>query len=210
MEIKEYKPNSHKSKLEAKQAEEKREKIAAVAKAKVVKKKKNNFLSSFISDDAVSIKDYIVDEFLIPLVQNTICDIFEEIPKTIFYGKSGRRRSSNANRVSYTKYSSRRDRDRDYRDRDRDRDRDRYDRRTNIFDSTDIVFDSRGEAEKVLAVMDEIMQEYEIVRVADLYDLAGVSCDFPANDYGWTNIRNARVVHVRDGWVIEMPRAVSI
>lgn len=206
MEIKEYKPNSHKSKLEAKQAEEKREKIAAVAKAKVVTKKKNKLLSSFISDDAVSIKDYIMDEFLIPLVQKTICDIFEEIPKTIFYGKSGRRRSSNSDRVSYTKYSSRRDRDRDYRDRDRDR----YDRRTNIFDSTDIVFDSRGEAEKVLAVMDEIMQEYEIVRVADLYDLAGVSCDFPANDYGWTNIRNARVVHVRDGWVIEMPRAVSI
>ena len=107
--------------------------------------------------------------------------------------------------MSYTKYSSRRDRDRDYRDRDR-----YNDRRTDIFDSTDIIFDSRGEAEKVLAVMDEIMQEYEIVRVADLYDLAGVSCDFPANDYGWTNIRNARVVHVRDGWVIEMPRAVSI
>lgn len=205
MEIKEYKPNSHKSKLEAKQAEEKREKIAAVAKAKVVTKKKNKLLSSFISDDAVSIKDYIIDEFLIPLVQKTICDIFEEIPKTIFYGKSGRRRSSNSDRVSYTKYSSRRDRDRDYRDRDRDS----Y-RRTDIFDSTDIIFDSRGEAEKVLAVMDEIMQEYEIVRVADLYDLAGVSCDFPANDYGWTNIRNARVVHVRDGWVIEMPRAVSI
>ena len=205
MEIKEYKPNSHKSKLEAKQAEEKREKIAAVAKAKVVTKKKNKLLSSFISDDAVCIKDYIVDEFLIPLVQKTICDIFEEIPKTIFYGKSGRRRSSNSDRVSYTKYSSRRDRDRDYRDRDRDS----Y-RRTDIFDSTDIIFDSRGEAEKVLAVMDEIMQEYEIVRVADLYDLAGVSCDFPANDYGWTNIRNARVVHVRDGWVIEMPRAVPI
>ena len=205
MEIKEYKPNSHKSKAEAKAAEEKREKIAAVAKAKVVTKKKNKLLSSFISDDAVSIKDYIVDEFLIPLVQKTICDIFEEIPKTIFYGKSGRRRSSNSDRVSYTKYSSRRDRDRDYRDRDRDS----Y-RRTDIFDSTDIIFDSRGEAEKVLAVMDEIMQEYEIVRVADLYDLAGVSCDFPANDYGWTNIRNARVVHVRDGWVIEMPRAVSI
>lgn len=205
MEVKEYKSNSHKSKLEAKQDEEKREKINAVAKAKVVKKKKNNFLSSFISDDAVSIKDYIVDEFLIPLVQKTICDIFEEIPKTIFYGKSGRRRSSNSDRVSYTKYSSRRDRDRDYRDRDR-----YNDRRTDIFDSTDIIFDSRGEAEKVLAVMDEIMQEYEIVRVADLYDLAGVSCEFPANDYGWTNIRNARVVHVRDGWVIEMPRAVSI
>lgn len=207
MEVKEYKSNSHKSKAEAKVAEEKREKINAVAKAKVVKKKKNNFLSSFISDDAVSIKDYIVDEFLIPLVQKTICDIFEEIPKTIFYGKSGRRRSSNSDRVSYTKYSSTRDRDRDYRDRDRDR---YNDRRTDIFDSTDIIFDSRGEAEKVLAVMDEIMQEYEIVRVADLYDLAGVSCDFPANDYGWTNIRNARVVHVRDGWVIEMPRAISI
>ena len=58
--------------------------------------------------------------------------------------------------------------------------------------------------------MDEIMEEYEIVRVADLYDLVGITGDFTDNKYGWTNIRNAEVVRVHDGYKIKMPRAIPI
>ena len=74
----------------------------------------------------------------------------------------------------------------------------------------DIVVETRGEAESVLARMDEIMDEYEQVRVADLYDLVGISGDYTDNKYGWTNIRNARVVRTRDGYKIEMPRAIAL
>lgn len=196
--MEEYKSNSHRSKEEKKQAPD-RKKTQAVAKAKVKKKSSvRKFTETFVSEDVSNVKDYIIGDFIIPLIQKTICDIFEEIPKTIFYGKSkGRKHTSD--RLSYRSYS-----DRDRRDR-------RYDEpRRSRFDSDDIVFDTRGEAEKVLSVMDEIMDEYDLVRVSDLYDLAGLSCPYVWNDYGWTNIRNAEVVRVRDGYVIKMPRATNI
>ena len=198
--LEEYKSNSHRSKEEKQQLPD-RKKVQQVTKAKVKKKGAvRKFADTFISEDVSSVKDYIINDFIIPLIQKTICDVFEEIPKTIFYGKSSKGRRSYSDRVSYRSYS---DRDRRYRDREEPRNRSR-------FDSDDIVFDSRGEAEKVLSVMDEIMDEYDLVRVSDLYDLAGLSCPYVWNDYGWTNIRNAEVVRVRDGYVIKMPRATNI
>lgn len=198
----EYKSNSHRSKEENSKTTER--KVQKVVSGKVKEKKKSGvrkFADTFISEDVGSVKNYIIGDFIIPLIQKTICDIFEEIPKTIFYGKSRNKRSS-GDRVSYRSYSDRRD----YRRYDDPRDS----RSRTRFDSDDIIFDSRGEAEKVLSVMDEIMDEYELVRVSDFYDLAGLSCPYVWNDYGWTNIRNAEVVRVRDGYVIKMPKATPI
>ena len=58
--------------------------------------------------------------------------------------------------------------------------------------------------------MDEIIDTYGIVTIADFYDLAGVTGDYTTNNYGWTNIRNAEVVRVRDGYIIKMPKAMPI
>ena len=54
------------------------------------------------------------------------------------------------------------------------------------------------------------MEEYGTVRVADLYDLVGVTGQYTDNNYGWTNIRNAEIVRVRDGYKIKMPRALPL
>ena len=59
-------------------------------------------------------------------------------------------------------------------------------------------------------IADEIMEEYETVRVADLYDLVGITGNYTDNNYGWTNIKNAQVVRVRDGYKIKMPRAIPL
>ena len=90
-----------------------------------------------------------------------------------------------------------------------------YDHRSSIVRSTnysydDIILNSRGEAEDVLVRMDELMETYGLVRVADLYDLVGITGNYTDNKYGWTNIRNAEIVRVRDGYMIKMPRAVPI
>ena len=54
------------------------------------------------------------------------------------------------------------------------------------------------------------MDTYGLVRVADLKDLVGISDNYTDNKYGWTNIRNAEIVRVRDGYMIKMPKAVPI
>lgn len=205
MENFDYKSNSNKSKTEAvKQAEEKR--VEKVVTGKVVTKKKSGFskfAGEFISEDAKNIKSYVIGDVLIPAFKKAISDIITDGIDIILYGGNGRSRSgrSNADRVSYRSY---------YDDR-RQSDRlttSRYS--SNSYSYDDIILDSRGEAEEVLARMDELMDTYGLVRVADLKDLVGITGSYTDNKYGWTNIRNAEIVHVRDGWMIKMPRAVAI
>ena len=54
------------------------------------------------------------------------------------------------------------------------------------------------------------MDTYGLVRVADLYDLVGITGNYTDNKYGWTNITRAEIVRTRDGFMIKMPRAVPI
>ena len=74
----------------------------------------------------------------------------------------------------------------------------------------DIFFDTREEAEEVLSKMDELIELYGVVRVADLYELVGITRDYTDNKYGWKNIRNARIERTRDGYAIKLPRALLI
>ena len=72
------------------------------------------------------------------------------------------------------------------------------------------MFESRGEAEEVLTRMDELLSTYGVVSIADLYDLAGLTCPYTANNYGWTDIHTAQIVRIRDGYVINMPRVMPL
>ena len=74
----------------------------------------------------------------------------------------------------------------------------------------DIILETRGEAEEVLERMEELIETYGIVSVADLYDLVGITGNYTDNKYGWTNIRNAEPVRVRDGYMLKLPKALPI
>ena len=195
----------------AARAERKQEAAAAVTEKRAekvvkgrVRTKKNElrkWTDIFITEDVHNVKNYILMDVLVPAIKKAIYDIVvNSLDMTMYGGRSGGGRRSNADRVSYTDYGSASRRD----------DRRRESRNTSVFDYDDIILDTRAEAEKVLSCMDEIMETYDIVRVADLFDLVGETCPHTANKYGWTNIRNAKIVSVRGGYRIEMPRAVHI
>lgn len=195
-----YKPNSHRAREEQKE----KKKVEKVVKGKVQTKKKSEFgkmADIFISEDAVNVKSYIFMDVLVPAIKKAISDIVTDGIDMILYGGTGHgKRSSKADKISY----------RNYYDRDRDR-YSRNDTRTRSgYGYDDVILESRGEAEDVLTRMDELMDEYGMVSVADLYDLVGISCNYTDNNYGWTNIRNAEVVRVRNGYMIKMPKALPI
>lgn len=198
-----YAPNSKKFKEEQKAELEEKKKIDKVVNGPVKIKKKNEiskFKEVFISEDIANVKSYVVMDVLIPAVKKAISDIITNGIDMILYGDSGRnRRSSGASKVSY----------RDYYDRGRDR-RDEPTRSRTGYSYDEIIIDSRGEAEEVLNRMDELIETYGIVSVADLYDLVGETCDYTANKYGWTNIRNSEPVRVRDGYILKLPKPLPI
>ena len=58
--------------------------------------------------------------------------------------------------------------------------------------------------------MDGMLETYGVVSVADMYDLVGITCNYTDNKYGWTNLRNAEPVRVRDGYMLKLPKAGPI
>ena len=60
--------------------------------------------------------------------------------------------------------------------------------------------------------MEDLLDQYKLVSVADLYDLVGISGDYTDNKYGWTNLRNARVERLRyeDGYILKLPKALPL
>lgn len=195
--MEEYRPNSHKYREEQKQLPKK--KVEKVVNHQGRTRKKNGIqklADIFLSEDAVDVKSYVIFDVLIPTAKKTILDVVE----SFLYGEVNRSsKKGPASRVQYGRYYK----------SDRDRDT-RRERKRSGYSYDEIVVDTRGEAEDILSRMDELIDVYGLVSVADLYDLAGVSSNFTDNKYGWTDIRKAEAIRVSDGYLIKLPRPLPL
>ena len=191
----EYKGNSHRSKEQQESAE--RKKIEPIAQAKTKKKSEaKKLVGAFVQEDVTSVKDYIINDVLIPAAKKAITDIITNGIEMLLYGETRSKSKDRSTKVSYTKYY------------DRDYDRPARSRGRYGYDYDDIILDTRKEAEEVLDRMDDLIDSYGVVSVADLYDLVGISGNYTDNKYGWTNLRNADVQRVRDGYLLKLPKAL--
>ena len=83
-------------------------------------------------------------------------------------------------------------------------------KRTKI--DTEIVFEHRNNALVALSNLKDIFDLYYVVSVADLYDQAGIKCDYTYGRFGWKDhdaIHNAKVVKVKGGYMIDLPEPVE-
>lgn len=203
--MEDYKPNSHKYKEEVAKPNPQEKKIQKVitGNAKTRKKSEIRKLTDiFISEDVSNVKSYVLMDVLVPAIKKAISDIVTNGVDMILYGESrhtGRR--SSASKVSYEKY---------YPDQ-----RDRRDipvsRARNGLDYDDILFDNRGDAEAVLTALEDIIDQFGVASVGDLYDLAEITTtNYAINKYGWTDLRSAQVLRARDGFMIKFPRAIPL
>lgn len=204
--MEDYKSNSHRSKEQPKIPEQQRAK--KVVSGAVKTKKKNEirkFTDIFVAGDLASVGDYIMYDIVVPNVKRLIEDISVSGIRMFLHGKDGAKysdRGSGMPKISYRSYyedkqSSRSSNNDDYRTRGR-------------FDYDDLVFDSRGDAEVVLTQMDEMLDRFKVVTVLDMYDAAGVTAPYTADKYGWTDLHEAKIVPVRNGYVIKLPRAFPV
>ena len=209
MEIKDYPSNSHKSKTQAKndnKVDKRVLKPVATGTVKTAKKSEfRKFTDAFVSEDASNVKSFILQDVIVPAVKRILDDMIVGSLRMFLYGDKGRPGggNTNASKVSY----------RSYYERENDRRRDTSPNRVRSgFDYDTITFESRGDAEAVLSTMDAMLDQYDIVSVADYYDAANISTDnYMVNRYGWTNLSTARVERNRDGeYYIKLPRAMPL
>lgn len=198
-----YKPNSHAYREEQKQLDNEKRKVEKVVRGKVKTKKKGELsrLSDiFISEDVSNVKSYIFMDVLVPAIKKAAYDIVTDGISMFLYGNTAGKSRSDA-KVSYRNYYDAPKASNSYRDTQP---------RTR-FDYDDIVYESRGEAEMVRSQMEEMIDRYGVVSVADMYDAAGLTAPYTANKYGWTSIRTAEPVRVRGGgYILKLPKAMPI
>lgn len=190
----EYKPNSHRSKETP--SEKKVEKvISGTAKPK----KKNGvhkLADVFVAEDMYSVGNYIFMDVLVPAFKKAVSDVVTNGIEMLLYGETGKTKRSST-RVSYS----------DYYDRNERRSAPSNKR---MYGFDEVILDSRSDAEDVLTSMDELIEAYGVASVADLYDLVGMDSNYTDNRYGWTNLRSAQVVRVRDGYLLKLPKALPL
>lgn len=199
----EYKPNSYKYKEEQKNAVVEEKRVEKVVKGTVKTKKKtgaSKLADIFISEDVSNVKSYIFMDVLVPAIKKAVSDIVTDGIEMILYGGTGRgKKTSSGSKVSYSKYYEKKD-ERHY-DSAKARVR---------FDFDEIIFESRAEADAVRLQMLDVLDRYDVVTVADMYDMADLPQPYTSNKYGWTNIRSAEPIRVRDGWILKLPKPSPI
>lgn len=202
--MEEYKPNSHAYKDGQAEtidpAPKKKIEKPAIGSVRIKKKSEaHKLLDIFLPEDVASVKSYILYDILVPAVKRFVSDSVDAI---LYPGGDGPRRKSAGSRISYAGF---------YRS-ERDRRADPPSRVSNGFDYDTIVLESRGDAEAILSTMQEAISMYGMVSVADLYDIMDVSnTNYTANKYGWTDIRNAEPVRMRDGgYTLKLPRPLPL
>ena len=193
--MKQYQSNSDKERQEASRQSEKKVEAVVVGTAKTRKKGElQKFVNEFVPGNFSIIKSDII----VPSLKKAVSDIVKVgIDMILYDGKQ-----TQSSKVSY----------RNYYDRDNDKVRAGSSiNRFNNLDYDDILFETRGDAETVLDAMNDIISQYGIVTISDLYDLARVPNDnFTLNRYGWSSISGACAIRVRDGYILKLPRAIPI
>lgn len=205
-----YPNNSDAAKSRATKQQEKRP--TKVAKGPVKKRKKpltKRIAQAFGAAEGQGVLEYILHDIIIPATQNMIADsISNGVDMAIFGEVRNRQRGGRYRAESRTRY------DRvSWRDDDRDRlsRRDYRDeitpRRSALYDYEEIIFDRKEDVEAVISGLIEIVDTHGETTVGDLYDLAGVKApDYTVDNYGWTNLAHASYRHIRDGYVLDLPR----
>ena len=198
---------SHKERNAQKEQEER--KFEAVVSDDDVRLKKQSVLKktarSFLAEDISAVKNYLVADVFIPALKDTIVDMVQNgIEMLVNGGTSGRRgrsrRRRSEDRESYTRY---------YDERDRERERPSARRREDLYDEDDVTFRTKAAAHDVWDRMCEIIDQYESVSVANLYDLLGKTChNYLAASWGWDDLGSVSVSRTYDGWyTLNLPRA---
>lgn len=204
-----YVGNSKKDR-EKKVREEK--KVERVTSGEVIVQKKSlgrKFRELFIEADFKSVVHYVIYEVVLPAARNTIVDASSKGIERMMYGETAmRRRGYGAGpRMIYNNPIQR-----GYGDQVPRGVMPQLPSRTIPSRNTrdDFIIATREDAVLVLERMNDILDKYEVVSVADLNDLVGIPTSHVDNKWGWIYLGDVQIRQVREGFLIDLPQAEPI
>lgn len=171
------------------------------------------FRNVFIGGDSRTVVQYVLMEVLVPQAKDIVTEVVSQGVEKLVYGEArpGTRRygARPGGSTNYTRYAGIGNRPLGSTMRDpRDRPPNPAQPRGQTFD--DLLFATRVEADTVLEHMYDLLNEYDLVSVADLNSLTNRSSSYVDQKWGWTSLQGSQVRRSRDGYVLDLPRPVSI
>lgn len=210
-----------KKKDPANPTKDERVKLDSVVTGTVTKRKRSigtRIKDIFFGGDARDAISNVASEVIFPAIRNVIVDAGTEGIRRMVYGESATRQAPRASsgvgkygsRTTYA-HPVRRPQQNPY-------PRDAYavlpDQAPRLQPrggiGSDIILNSRDDAALVVERMSDILDQFEKVSVADLYDLLGMPTSMQDNKWGWRVLPSPGIAQVRDGWLIELPNAEPI
>ena len=187
-------------------AEEKKEVRQVVSGHVKEKTLADKAAGAFLSEDTKTVKNYILWDVLIPGLKNAIADVIIGGIEMALFGNTRGRRSQGRSSGTHVSYSSYYDSDRPVSSRSR---MDRRDSSAN-YDFSDIVLDTRGDAEEVISSMEEIVRKYDCASVADLCSLTGITPRHTDNKWGWTDARDFSYRRAGRGYILDFAKPIYL
>ena len=186
---------------------EPKKKFDKVVKGKVTLKEQNDIqkiANDFLAEDLKTVKDRIIAEYLIPMLKNGLCSIFNSAINIALWGDD-RSRSSSTNYSSSSR--QRNSYDRYYQDGQSSRPG-TSGRPTRTLQNLD--FEVRCDADDTLNEMYDALRKYKQVSVGDLWDMMGVSNESTDYNYGWYNLEGAYIKGIPGGYRLVLPRPIPL
>lgn len=160
--------------------------------------------------DSNSAIQYVIVEVLIPQAKDMILDAATQgFQRLIFGDDSARARRAGGRSSSYTsynRYSARGNRPMGSSIRE---ERSTVTRQTHELD--ELIFETRPDALAVLEDMYEVIENYNMVSVAQLYAMVGKPSHFTDQKWGWENLQGSDIRMVRGGgYLLHLPKTVAL
>ncbi len=185
--------------------EKEKKKVEKVITGNVIRKKPSvskKVTDVFLGEDIDNIKDYVIFDVMIPALKDLIFDVFSGGLSMTLFGNSTRKNSKLYNNKgnTYVSYNSM------YNGSSKNSQRSITDRSRSLYNFDEIILESKAEADEVLSNLVDLIDDYGIASVGDLYDSLGIHSDFTDQSYGWMNLSSASVRRVREGYILHLPK----
>lgn len=179
--------------------------VSPVAQARLETRRGGRLKNALVAETGKALFEYAVYDVVVPMIKDAAAAMFNRALYGDGRGYTVGRHPSNYGRTDYGAYSRPRT---DGSVRDPRRELSPRVKTQHNFD--EVVFNDRAEADLVLDRLMDLIDTYGVATVADFYDLAGISTDYPDNSWGWERLGSAAIRRTRAGYILDLPRPVTI